>query len=111
MLVRRDALAAAGGIAAIRGALIDDCALAALLKARGPIRLSLAERVTSLRRYPDFGEIRRMVVRSAYAQLNYSPALLVFTRSGDGAGVPGAACGGGVRARRRPAPAGSAPGR
>jgi hopene-associated glycosyltransferase HpnB len=79
MLVRREALAAAGGIAAIRGALIDDCALAGLLKTRAPIRLSLAERVTSLRRYHDFREIRRMVVRSAYAQLNYSPALLVFT--------------------------------
>jgi hopene-associated glycosyltransferase HpnB len=79
MLVRREALAAAGGIAAIRGALIDDCALARLLKARGAIRLSLAERVTSLRRYRDFGEIRRMVVRSAYAQLNYSPLLLGFT--------------------------------
>ncbi len=79
MLVRREALAAAGGIAAIRGALIDDCALARLLKARGAIRLSLAERVMSLRRYHDFREIRRMVVRSAYAQLNYSPALLAFT--------------------------------
>jgi hopene-associated glycosyltransferase HpnB len=79
MLVRRDVLGASGGIAAIRGALIDDCALAALLKRRGPIRLSLAERTLSLRRYPDFGEIRRMVVRSAYAQLNYSPALLAFT--------------------------------
>ncbi|HXT09506.1 MAG TPA: glycosyltransferase [Roseiarcus sp.] len=79
MLVRREALAAAGGVAAIRGALIDDCALARLLKAHGPIRLRLAERVASLRRYRDFIEIRRMVVRSAYAQLNYSPALLVFT--------------------------------
>jgi len=78
MLARREALAAAGGIAAVRGALIDDCALAQLLKARGAIRLSLAERVTSLRRYQDFREIRRMVARSAYAQLNYSPALLVF---------------------------------
>ena len=79
MLVRRDALEAAGGVAAIRGALIDDCALARLLKRRGPIRLSLAARVSSLRRYPDFADIRRMVVRSAYAQLNYSPLLLAFT--------------------------------
>jgi hopene-associated glycosyltransferase HpnB len=79
MLVRRDALAACGGIEAIRGALIDDCALAALLKPRGPIRLNLAERVKSLRRYPDFSEIRRMVVRSAYAQLRYSPVLLAGT--------------------------------
>ena len=79
MLVRRDALDAAGGIEAIRGALIDDCALARLLKRQGPIRLALADRVSSLRRYPDFGEIRAMVVRSAYAQLGYSPALLGFT--------------------------------
>jgi len=79
MLVRRDALEAAGGVAAIRGALIDDCALAYLLKRRGPIRLSLAARVSSLRRYPDFADIRRMVVRSAYAQLKYSPPLLAFT--------------------------------
>jgi hopene-associated glycosyltransferase HpnB len=79
MLVRRDALEAAGGIAAICGALIDDCALARGLTRRGPIRLSLATRVRSLRRYPDFQDIRRMVVRSAYAQLNYSLLLLAFT--------------------------------
>jgi hypothetical protein len=41
--------------------------------------LSLAERVESLRRYSDFAEIRRMVSRSAYAQLNFSPVLLLFT--------------------------------
>jgi hypothetical protein len=76
---KRKTAAAAGGIAAIRGALIDDCALARLLKSRGAIRLSLAERVSSLRRYPVFDEIRRMIVRSAYAQLTYSPALLAFT--------------------------------
>ena len=35
MLVRRDALEAAGGIEAIRGAIIDDCALAARMKRRG----------------------------------------------------------------------------
>ena len=35
MLVRRDALVAAGGIEAIRGALIDDCALARKLKPQG----------------------------------------------------------------------------
>ena len=78
MLVRRDALEKAGGIAAIRAELIDDCALARALKPHGAIRLSLADRVTSLRRYADFGEIRRMVARSAYAELKYSPARLVF---------------------------------
>ena len=41
MLVRADALQQAGGIDAIRSALIDDCALAAVLKAKGPIWLGL----------------------------------------------------------------------
>src|SRR5262249_56898447 len=39
MLVRPQALAAADGIAAIRGALIDDCALGAALKKQGPVWL------------------------------------------------------------------------
>src|SRR5208337_1293465 len=39
MLVRPDALMHAGGLAAIRGALIDDCALGALMKKQGPIWL------------------------------------------------------------------------
>ena len=79
MLVRRETLAAAGGLAAIRGALIDDCALAKLLKARGPIALALTERAHSLRAYPSIGDIRRMVARTAYAQLGYSPLLLAGT--------------------------------
>ena len=79
MLVRSDALAAAGGIAAIRGEIIDDCALAARLKAQGPIRLELTRKSTSLRPYRTLGEIGRMVSRSAYAQLRYSPWLLAGT--------------------------------
>lgn len=79
MLVRREALQAAGGIDAIRNALIDDCALARRLKAQGPIWLGLTERVHSSRPYPDMGDIRRMVSRSAYAQLRYSPLLLAGT--------------------------------
>ena len=78
MLIDREALRAAGGIAAIRGALIDDCALGLRMKAQGPIRLELGDRVESLRPYPSFGEIRRMVVRSAYAQLRFSPGRLLF---------------------------------
>jgi hopene-associated glycosyltransferase HpnB len=77
MLVRPKALQAAGGIAAIRGALIDDCALGAALKTQGPIWLGLTERVVSARPYDNIGEIRRMVARSAYAQLHYSPLLLL----------------------------------
>ena len=82
MLVRADILRQAGGIDAIRNALIDDCALAAILKARGPIWLGLTERVHSIRRYPDLESIRRMVARSAYAQLHYSPLLLLGTIAG-----------------------------
>ncbi len=76
MLLRRQALAAAGGIQSIRRELIDDCALARRLKTQGPIRLALSERVRSLRPYAGIGEIRRMVARSAYAQLGFSPPLL-----------------------------------
>jgi hopene-associated glycosyltransferase HpnB len=78
MLVERQALLAAGGIEAIRSELIDDCALARLLKRRGgAIWLGLATRVASARTYESIGEIRRMIARSAYAQLGYSPWALV----------------------------------
>jgi hopene-associated glycosyltransferase HpnB len=79
MLVRPAALQAAGGIAAIRGALIDDCALGAALKRQGPIWLGLTERVSSARPYDRVEDIRRMVARSAYAQLGYSPLQLAGT--------------------------------
>jgi hopene-associated glycosyltransferase HpnB len=75
-LVRAGTLRDAGGIEAIRDALIDDCALARRLKARGPIWLGLTERVTSIRSYPRWADIAQMVSRSAYAQLGYSPVLL-----------------------------------
>jgi hopene-associated glycosyltransferase HpnB len=77
MLVLRDALEAAGGIAAICDALIDDCALARRLKAQGPIRLALTHRARSLRAYRTVADFRQMIGRCAYAQLKYSPWLLV----------------------------------
>jgi hopene-associated glycosyltransferase HpnB len=82
MLVRRHALEAAGGIEAIRGALIDDCTLAQKLKSQGPIRLSLTKRACSIRAYPEMQDVRHMVVRSAYAQLRYSPLILGVTVAG-----------------------------
>ncbi len=82
MLVRREVLAAQGGIAAIRTAIIDDCTLGALLKQRGPIWLGLTERAASLRPYVTYPEIGRMISRSAYAQLRYSPWLLAGTMLG-----------------------------
>src|SRR6185369_1828869 len=77
MLVRADALTQIGGIACIRNALIDDCSLAAKLKAVGPIWLGLTERVRSIRPYPHFADVRNMVARSAYAQLRFSPLMLL----------------------------------
>ncbi len=76
MLVRRQALHAAGGLEAVRGALIDDCALGALMKGRGPIWLGLTEDVRSLRAYPFLSDFGRMVARSAFAELRYSPLRL-----------------------------------
>jgi hopene-associated glycosyltransferase HpnB len=82
MLARLDALRAAGGVEAIRGELIDDCALASALKKQGAILLGLTERARSIRAYPKISDIRLMVVRSAYAQLGYSPMLLAGTLAG-----------------------------
>jgi hopene-associated glycosyltransferase HpnB len=77
MLADRQALLRAGGFEAMRGALIDDCALAAILKPQGPIALALTRGVVSLRAYPRLGDIGAMIARSAYAQLDYSPIKLV----------------------------------
>ena len=52
------------------------------MKAQGPIWLGLTDRVIGLRPYPHIGDIRRMVARSAYAQLRYSPLLLAGTVAG-----------------------------
>ncbi|WP_119304660.1 glycosyltransferase [Dongia deserti] len=76
MLVQRKALKAAGGIAAIRNALIDDCALGKVLKKHGPIWLGLADGVRSLRGYPAWGDIWRLIARSAFTQLQHSLLLL-----------------------------------
>jgi hopene-associated glycosyltransferase HpnB len=76
MLLRRAAFERAGGLEPIRGAIIDDCALARRMKAQGPIWIGLTDRVVSLRGYQGIDGIRRMVARTAYAQLGYSPLAL-----------------------------------
>jgi len=76
MLVRTDDLRALGGFGAVRGALIDDCALAAALKrAGGATWLGMSHSVRSLRAY-GLRDFWRMVSRSAFTQLRYSPLLL-----------------------------------
>jgi hopene-associated glycosyltransferase HpnB len=82
MLARRSALEKAGGIAAIRHNIIDDCALGRAMKAQGPIWLGLTDRAVSLRPYPHISDIRHMVTRTAYAQLGYSPLVLAGTLLG-----------------------------
>jgi len=84
VLVERAALEAAGGIGAMRGALIDDCTLGGLIKKQGPIWLGLTKRSRSIRPYTGWREIGMMIARSAYAQLRYNPALLVLTVLGLG---------------------------
>lgn len=76
MLTRADLLEKAGGIECIANALIDDCALGARMKSVGPIWLGLSQRLQSLRPYPRFADIHKMVSRSAYAQLRFSPLWL-----------------------------------
>jgi hopene-associated glycosyltransferase HpnB len=79
MLVRLDALRKAGGLAPLRRAMIDDCTLARALKPIGPIWLGFTERVRSIRAYPTFTDIGHMVARCAYAQLKFSPFILIAT--------------------------------
>jgi hopene-associated glycosyltransferase HpnB len=80
MLVRRSALAAAGGLEAIKGALIDDVALGTLLKKHGNRTwLGLTTDISSARPYPSLASLWHMVARSAYVQLRYNPLLLAGT--------------------------------
>ncbi len=79
VLIRRAALARIGGIAAISGALIDDVALARAVKRGGRIWLGHSVLARSIRPYPAFADIWRMVSRSAYVQLGFSPVLLLGT--------------------------------
>ena len=79
ILIRRRALTRIGGIAAVRGKLIDDVALAAVVKRGGRIWLGHATMARSVRPYPGVADIWRMVARTAYVQLRFSPLLLLAT--------------------------------
>jgi hopene-associated glycosyltransferase HpnB len=68
-----------GGFQALRGELIDDCALAKRVKSLGyRIWIGLTHSARSLRPYDRLGALWNMVARTAYAQLAYSPLLLFF---------------------------------
>ena len=69
ILIRRRALDRIGGIEAVRGALIDDVALAAAVKRGGRDLAGPFRAGASVRPYPAVGRIWRMVARTAYVQL------------------------------------------
>lgn len=78
LLIRRSALERIGGFAAIRHALIDDCALATAVKRDGGrIWLGLTHGAVSQRAYPRLVDVSAMVSRTAYAQLDDSPLRLL----------------------------------
>jgi hopene-associated glycosyltransferase HpnB len=88
VLLRRAALARAGGLARIRSNLIDDVALARLIKSTGA-RAWLGftgnpPEVRSVRPYPHLADLWTMVARTAYTQLRHSPTLLTGTIAGLG---------------------------
>jgi hopene-associated glycosyltransferase HpnB len=80
VLLRRAALERAGGLAAIRSEVIDDCALArAVKRSGGTVWMGLTRASNSLRSYESFSEIRDMIARTAFTQLRYSAILLAGT--------------------------------
>jgi len=83
ILIRREMLERVGGLAVIRGEVIDDCALArAVRRQGGRVWLGLSAATRSVRGYATWGEIGRMISRSAFAQLHHSVWLLIGTLLG-----------------------------
>jgi len=82
VLIRRTALLRIGGIASIKGALIDDVTLAKAVKQGGAIYLGHSGLARSIRPYPHFADLWDMIARTAFTQLRYSAWLLVMTLGG-----------------------------
>jgi hopene-associated glycosyltransferase HpnB len=83
ILLRREALERIGGFSAIRGEVIDDCALAKAVKhGGGRVWMGLTRKSQSLRTYRTFGELRDVIARTAFTQLRYSALLLLGTLLG-----------------------------
>ena len=78
VLIETEILREIGAFDSLKGELIDDCALAAKVKAADHrIWTGLSHSVVSHRQYDGIGKIWEMVARTAYTQLRYSPFLLV----------------------------------
>jgi len=83
ILLKRAALERVGGLAAIRGEVIDDCTLArAVKRSGGGIWMGLTRKSVSLRTYTSFTEIQDLIARTAFTQLGYSSLLLAGTLLG-----------------------------
>jgi hopene-associated glycosyltransferase HpnB len=82
ILIRRRVLERIGGIESVRGALIDDVALAVAVKKGGRIWLGHSDLARSIRPYPSVADIWQMIARTAFVQLRYSWLLLILTTLG-----------------------------
>ena len=83
ILLRRAALERINGMQTICSEVIDDCALArAVKKSGGKIWMGLTRASVSLRSYGSFSEIRDLIARAAFTQLDYSFFLLLATLAG-----------------------------
>lgn len=77
ILIETRRLQKIGGFASLRGALIDDCTLARLIKNDGVgIWVGLTRAARGLRRYPRLSDVWNMVARTAFTQLRFSTFLL-----------------------------------
>jgi hopene-associated glycosyltransferase HpnB len=81
VLLRPSALDRVGGVERIRGEIIDDCALARLVKPAGRVWLGFSDTARSLREYRSCRPIWRMIARTAFAELGYSAPALALTLS------------------------------
>ncbi|MEL7029896.1 MAG: glycosyltransferase, partial [Pseudomonadota bacterium] len=85
MLVRRERLEAVGGLEPIKSELIDDCALARLLKGEPPRQttwIGVTRAVKSQRDNRSLGSIWNMVARTAFTQLKHSADVLTAAMLG-----------------------------
>ena len=63
----------------IKDKVIDDCNIAKKIKEKGNIWLGLTENIYSNRCYTNLSDIWRMISRTAYEQLNFSPLYLCLS--------------------------------
>lgn len=79
VLIETRILTEMGGFESLKGALIDDCALARQVKRLGyRTWIGLSHGVHSLRPYDNLASIWEMVARTAFTQLFYSAGLLIL---------------------------------